>query len=130
VLDQIKQSRYEMDSGVNNRLGMSSTTNIAKIPMPITTFDKKQIVTDWQHHMDYNKWTMAACAVCAQRIPKKDIQIVQPGQFDFSLLQNPHLPDETRPTTYNAQAYDNVILYPKGLHCKKKGWSIRHVQKV
>src|SRR5262245_16054420 len=39
-------------------------------------------------------------------------------KIDFTLLQNPHLPAETLPTTYNLEAYSNAILYHKGLHSK------------
>ena len=81
---------------------------------------KRQIIEDWQNHMDPSGWVRVACAVCAQRIPKKDIQLLQPEDIDFSLLQNPHLPDKTRPTTYNLQAYEGAIFCPKGLHCKER----------
>lgn len=81
---------------------------------------KNKIIRDWQNEMNVDKWKMAACAVCTHRTPKKDIQLVHPDQIDFTLLQNPHLPDETLPTTYNLGVYQNTILYPKGLHDTKK----------
>jgi hypothetical protein len=63
---------------------------------------------------------MATCTICAYRTPKKYIQIVLLEDLAFGLHQNSNLLDETRSTTYNLQAYEGAILYPKGLHCKEK----------
>src|SRR5882762_4025154 len=83
--------------------------------------DKKKcnIIAEWQSEMDLNSWAITPCTVCMQRIPKKDIKLVDPEDVDFTLLQNPYLPDETQPTTYNIDAYQDAILYPKGLHDKQ-----------
>jgi hypothetical protein len=96
------------------------TTNNTQFPPVPNNELKHQIFRDWQNKMNPESWKMTACAVCAHRIPQKDIHVVLPKEVDFSLLQNPHLPDYTRPTTYNSGAYQNAILYPKGMHDKMK----------
>ena len=88
-------------------------------PRQVSEGFKRQIIEDWQKHMDPSRWVMVACAVCAYRTPKKDILVIQPEDIDFALLQNPYLPEETRPTTYNLEAYEGAILCPKGLHSKE-----------
>ena len=57
-----------------------------------------------------------ACAVCSHSIAQRDMHYVLAEEIDFTLLQNPQLPANTLPTTYNLQAYDHAILNPKGLH--------------
>ena len=91
----------------------------AGFPSITRTEKKHQIISEWQSEMCLDKWSIVPCAVYAKRIPRKDIQLVSSTDVDFSLLQNPYLPDYTRPTTYNIDAYQGAILYPKGLHNKK-----------
>ena len=120
---QLESNRTQHDKAyalAAERRRKASDEGLSDFPRRVSEGFKRQIIDDWQNHMDPSAWVMVACAVCGQRIPKKDIHLIQPEDIDFSLLQNPHLPDETRPTTYNLQAYEGAILCPKGLHCKER----------
>jgi hypothetical protein len=66
--------------------------------------------------MDLAKWTLMPCTVCGHHIPKKDLNVIQADNIDFTILQNTFLPEETLLTTYNLGVYQGPILCPQGLH--------------
>ena len=104
--------------GHKNSYDQSKKQDDHEFPTVVNDAFKHQIISEWQREMDPDCWTMSGCAVCAHRTPKKEMQVVLPEDIEFGLLQNPHLPDETRPTTYNLEAYQGAILYVDGLQCK------------
>lgn len=94
------------------------STGTCRIEFPVIASQKlkNNIIREWQQFMDYDDMTRHPCAVCAQNMSRRDVVYVHPDEIDFTLLQNICLPAETLPTSYNLKAYDNAILYPKGLH--------------
>ena len=89
--------------------------NASTFPSVCVSARQWTIIDEWQAEMDLDRWSISACAVCAQRICKKDIRVVSADDVDFSLLQITCLPEETLPTSYNLNAYGGPILYAKGL---------------
>lgn len=77
---------------------------------------KAKIIQQWQEEMKVEKWMPTVCAVCGQRRTPSEITVVPPEQVDFTLLRNDFLPSEVKPRSYNLQAYEEAILYHKGLH--------------
>lgn len=114
-----RDSHLKAYTASNVKKDVVNTVPDTIFPRVSSTTKKRQIISEWQSEMDLNRWFITPCAVCAQRIPRKDIRQVSFADVDFTLLQNPYIPDETRPTTYNLQAYQGAILYPKGLHNKE-----------
>lgn len=78
--------------------------------------DAYNIIKTWQDIMNPIRWLPKICAVCGQRKHTKDIRVLSPTSLHLTLLQNPHIPPDALPTTYNLQAYHHAILNPKGLH--------------
>lgn len=88
----------------------------ANFPIILGDTEKADIIKEWQSEMDLDNWVMKPCAVCSQRTPKRELSVLNHEDVDFRLLQNPHLPNETLPTTYNLLVYEYAILNPNALH--------------
>ncbi|KZO96690.1 hypothetical protein CALVIDRAFT_467001, partial [Calocera viscosa TUFC12733] len=57
------------------------------------------------------------CACCAEAFPTKTLRQVPVDDVDFSLLQDPYLPDSLHPLGYDYEGYHRAVLDPKGLSC-------------
>jgi hypothetical protein len=89
---------------------------LTKFPPEVTVKERNAIIAEWMDEMDLSKFTQKSCAVCGQRRCAKDIKLVSPADINFTLLRNPYLPSKSLPTNYNMQAYDDALLWHKGLH--------------
>ncbi|KAI0697955.1 hypothetical protein C8T65DRAFT_582249, partial [Cerioporus squamosus] len=76
---------------------------------------RRFIIEDWQRTVTSDKLVLVPCAVCARRTRRDDIALVNPADFDLSLLRNDALPQAVLPTTYAFELYDRAILYPDGM---------------
>ncbi|KAJ7211840.1 hypothetical protein C8J57DRAFT_1604712 [Mycena rebaudengoi] len=70
---------------------------------------------EWQDYTHPPRWLPTPCAVYAHDTTAHLLTTEYPLDDDLTLLQNPSLPAETLPTTYNLEAYDGAILCPERL---------------
>ncbi|KAI9057430.1 hypothetical protein FKP32DRAFT_1669731 [Trametes sanguinea] len=63
------------------------------------------IITEWEQAMSTARLQELVCAIAP----------VKASRIPFDLLQNPDLPAEVLPRTYNRAAYEGALLHPKGL---------------
>ncbi|KAK7038403.1 hypothetical protein R3P38DRAFT_2516120, partial [Favolaschia claudopus] len=99
---------------------MERLTSLARVEPPsfppqLADKDRRKIIRQWQTKMEPTAWIPLACAVCGQKKVKTELADVEFDDDTLALLQNPFLPVETLPTTYNLQAYNNAILYYRAL---------------
>jgi Helitron helicase-like domain at N-terminus/PIF1-like helicase len=76
------------------------------------------IIREWQSVMDPDAWKLNPCAVCGQC--KYDNVLVHARELPLHLLQNPWLPEDVIPKSYNWEGYDRAILYPLALRDRKQ----------
>ncbi|KAJ7224995.1 hypothetical protein C8J57DRAFT_1252983 [Mycena rebaudengoi] len=81
----------------------------------MATSDRYRTAVEWQDYTHPPRWLPTPCAVCAHDTTAHLLTAEYPLDYDLTLLQNPALPAETLPTTYNLEAYDGAILCPEGL---------------
>lgn len=112
--------RAEMADLHASKLQNMTDSAIRGFPYVASTEHKMQIAREWQTSMDPLEWLPRPCAVCGKTKRHKDVTAADPQDIDLTLLQNPCLPPETNPTTYNFEAYDRAILYHVALHQKDK----------
>lgn len=76
---------------------------------------RRTIIEEWQEAIATDKFKTLVCGPCGWRTPSNEITLVNPSDFDLSLLRNDGLPPRVKPSTYNFVAYQEALLNPKGL---------------
>jgi hypothetical protein len=92
-------------------------TDDGKFPPECSEDFRLAIIETWQAREKILLAGGSPCAICGQNHMPESMNEVDPDDIDFTLLRNPFLPDAALPTTYNMRAYDDAILYHKGLQC-------------
>ena len=87
-----------------------------EFPVILSESSVRGIIRDFQRAFDPDSLLSRVCAVCGERLFKKDVVCLDKNAFDFALLANPDLFPYLLPNSYNLQVYSNAILHPKGMH--------------
>ncbi|KAK7022631.1 hypothetical protein R3P38DRAFT_2533011, partial [Favolaschia claudopus] len=98
-----------------DRAALLHRTEPPSFPPQLKQDDQRKIIRQWQTQMKPDDWIPFACAVCGQKKAKTEIKDVDYDDDALALLQNPFLPKETLPSTYNLEAYNHAILYHRAL---------------
>ncbi len=76
---------------------------------------RQSIIREWQSKMSTANLERGVCAPCGRYVPRNQLRLIEPGQFDMTLLRNDALPAHTRPRSYAFELYDRALLDPAGM---------------
>lgn len=82
---------------------------------PLDDARKAAIISEWEETMSTDMLKPLVCAVCSICVLQRESVWVSAAGVELKLLQNPYIPKEILPRTYDFELYDRALLNPKGL---------------
>jgi Helitron helicase-like domain at N-terminus/PIF1-like helicase len=106
---------HERDHQTQTRPHLSHDQNAIRVYITPSVYLRNMIIKEWQDLFSTQNQRWAVCAICSRRFCNVTLDRVPVHTIDFTLLQNPSIPRQLMPTTYNTAEYQGAILNAKGL---------------
>ncbi|KAF6744979.1 hypothetical protein DFP72DRAFT_824924, partial [Ephemerocybe angulata] len=110
-VEQAEAPPEPVDSLLAARLreGTGWTTNTAHLT-PLDDDEKRSILKEWRETLSKENMEQRPCAVCSRLYSTPELNCIDAGSIDLSLLRNEHIPPSVLPTDYCLQAYNGALL--------------------